>query len=321
MLAEMYIDHSSSADIFLASDMLDIAAFGAHLRRRDRQVPIAAYFHENQITYPWSPSDPDVSLKRNNHYGFINFRSALVADRVFFNSNFHREAFLEGLSGFLRQFPDRRMLHRVEEIRNKSEVLPLGLPLVELDEYRQVEKGVEAVLLWNHRWEYDKDPEAFFNLLLRLKAEGLPFKLVVLGNAYQNHPPVFDRMRNELSDHLLHVGYASSRAEYAKWLWRSDILPVTSRQEFFGASVVEAIHCRTFPILPERLAYVEHVPNGWRSEVFYHSEEELFMKVRRSIMQLDRIRKVDDLRKYVDKYDWNKLVNSYDEKLKKLCQK
>jgi len=57
-------------------------------------------------------------------------------------------------------------------------------------------------------------------------------------------------------------------AEYAKWLWRADILPVTSRQEFFGASVVQALYCNCCALLPDRLAYPEHLPSLGVSRYF-----------------------------------------------------
>ena len=45
------------------------------------------------------------------------------------------------------------------------------------------------------------------------------------------------------------MGLCQVKKEYAKWLWKADIIPVTSNQEFFGASVMEAIYCNTWPIL------------------------------------------------------------------------
>ena len=36
------------------------------------KIPIVMYFHENQITYPWSPNDRDIIKERDHHYGFIN---------------------------------------------------------------------------------------------------------------------------------------------------------------------------------------------------------------------------------------------------------
>ena len=59
----------------------------------------------------------------------------------------------------------------------------------------------------------------------------------------------------------------------------ADILPVTSNQEFFGASVMEAIYCGTKPILPNSLAYPELIPPEHHLDVLYKNENELYEKV------------------------------------------
>ena len=62
-------------DLIIASDMMDVSLFRAITRTN---IPIALYFHENQLTYPQN--------RRQHHgwqYGFINYASALTADRLF----------------------------------------------------------------------------------------------------------------------------------------------------------------------------------------------------------------------------------------------
>ena len=110
------------------------------------------------------------------------------------------------------------------------------------------------LILWNHRWEYDKNPEEFFRALFALQEQGIEFELAVLGESYKKHPPIFSEAKTRLAEQIVHWGYAESFAEYAKWLWRADILPVTSIHDFFGISVVEAIYCGCTPLLPKRLA-------------------------------------------------------------------
>ena len=71
--------------------MLNLPVFQSLIKQ---SCPIVIYFHENQFTYPWSPNDKDVELQRDKHYGFINYSSALSADHVYFNSQFHLNSFL-----------------------------------------------------------------------------------------------------------------------------------------------------------------------------------------------------------------------------------
>ena len=311
-LAEQFMNSTFQPDLILATDMLDVSTFLGLAREKAAGIPVATYFHENQITYPWSPDDPDLALHRNIQYGFINYTSALASSKVLFNSPYHRHAFLENLPDFLRQFPDARSLNRVGEIAQKSMVLPLGLSLAWMDAHEARPMYPEATLLWNHRWEYDKNPEFFFRQLFRLKEEGHRFRLIVLGESYRQFPPVFDEARKRLGDEIIHFGYVEEPGEYARLLWQADILPVTSRQDFFGGSIVEAIYCRCFPLLPNRLAYPMHIPADKQATHLYHSEEGLYEKLAEALHHIEKIRQQDGIRHFVAQYDWSNLVHEYD---------
>ena len=41
-------------DLILATDMLDLAGFRGQMGPVQAGVPTILYFHENQISYPWS---------------------------------------------------------------------------------------------------------------------------------------------------------------------------------------------------------------------------------------------------------------------------
>ena len=306
-LARQFNELTQLPDLILATDMLDLTTFLALTRRKSASVPTALYFHENQITYPWSPTDEDVKLQRDNHYGFINYTSALAADKVFFNSAYHQESFLDALPGFLRQFPDKRELSGVEAVRTKSEILYLGMNLRKFDKYSRGDKNEVPVLLWNHRWEYDKNPTEFFESLFRLKAENVDFQLIVSGEQYRSAPRIFAEAKEKLADRILHFGYAADFEEYARLLRRADILPVTSRQDFFGGSVIEAIYCGCLPLLPRRLAYPEHVPAAYLYEDdFYEKLKEIILRFREVTAD-----KQTALSERVKRYDWSVIRKEY----------
>ncbi len=311
-LAKQFNELEKTPDLILATSMLGLSTFLSLTRKKSSSIPVAIYFHENQLTYPWSPQDRDVKNKRNNHYAFINYTAALVADKVFFNSNYHRGSFLEALPKFLTQFPDKREKANIEVIKSKSEVLHLGLDLHRFDDFidSAKEKETEAVILWNHRWEYDKRPKAFFKALFSLKEKGVKFKLVVLGEQNDMIPPIFEEAKEKLRDEILHWGYVDTFEDYARWLWRSDILPVTSNQDFFGGSVVEAMYCNCFPILPNRLAYPEHIPKKNQRDCLYE-EGELEVMLETAIENVMAVRQVD-YQSLVRKYDWKAQIEKYD---------
>jgi len=318
-LAKQFNEAEETTDLILGTSMLDLTTFLALTRKKSAELPVAMYFHENQLTYPWSSQDRDVKKKRNNHYSFINYASALAADKVFFNSKYHRDSFIGALPKFLKQFPDKKGHDNIEFIKAKSEILHLGLDLKRFDEYKSSdkEKQSEATILWNHRWEYDKNPEEFFETLFALKEKEVPFKLVVLGEQNDVNPPIFDEAKEKLKEEILHWGYAESFEEYAKWLWRSDILPVTSNQDFFGGSVIEAMYCDCFPLLPNRLAYPEHLPEELDRE-FLYEEGELEARLETAIKSVMGIRRVD-YQSIIKKYDWGELIENYDQKFERLA--
>jgi len=311
-LAQMLRQFQHKIDLLLVSDMLDLTTFLSLTRKRTAAIPVALYMHENQLTYPWSPSDKDVQLKRNNHYSFINYTSALAADKVFFNSAYHKNSFLQALPNLLQQFPDYQNKTSIAQITQKSSVLHLGLNLTRFDKYKVVnENKSKPLLIWNHRWEYDKNPTAFFSQLFQLADNGYAFELAVLGEQFAQVPPIFVEAKKRLAAYIVQWGYANSFEEYAQWLWRADILPVTSNQDFFGGSVVEAMYCNTYPILPKRLAYPEHIPQSYWRYHYYNTPKQFNKLLNYSLKKNNDISKVP-VQNYVCQYDWLNMALQYD---------
>jgi glycosyltransferase involved in cell wall biosynthesis len=314
-LAKIFKESVKKTDLILVSDMLDLTTFLGLTRDVTNGIPTAIYFHENQLTYPWSPTDKDVKLGRNNEYAFMNYTSALAADKLFFNSQYHLHSFIDALPAFLKQFPDYRELQNIDIIKKKSEVLYLGIDLKRFDEYEAFELSCDVpVILWNHRWEYDKNPDNFFRLLFQLKENGIPFQLVVLGESYARFPKIFDEAKERLKDEIIHFGFADTFEDYARWLKTADVLPVTSNQDFFGGSVVEAMYCGVLPLLPNRLAYPEHIPGEYRNRFVYDFEKGLYDKLEKLLLKNDFSNR-SLFTDFVEKYDWNKSIDSYDNTL------
>ena len=318
-LAQKFLQSDFLPNFVLATDMLDLTTFLALTREKTHSIPTAIYFHENQICYPWSPDDRDVRQNRDRHYGFINYASALAADAIFFNSQFHQTAFFEELPRMLKHLPDHRGLENVEKLKNKSQVLHLGLDLARFDKFRVNEKPDKPLILWNHRWEYDKNPTDFFNALYVLHSEGLEFEVVVLGENFSQNPIEFDIARDKLGYKIIQFGYAETFEDYARWLWRSDIIPVTSRQDFFGASTVEAIYCGCFPILPNRLSFPEIFSIQQYPDNFYNPFDELVDKLIWAVRNIGMVRS-QNFKKAVEKYTWEQVAEHYDDILEKLTE-
>jgi len=311
-LAEKFNQANYEPDFILATDMLDFTTFLAMTRDKTNGIPTGVYFHENQLTYPWSDKDRDIQAGRDNHYSFINYVSALSADRVFFNSRYHQDSFIGALPNFLKGFPDYNELASVISIRDKSQVLDLGLDLRKFDGFTRNNESSVPVILWNHRWEYDKNPAGFFNALYTLQDENIDFRLIVVGENFSQRPEEFEEARVRLADKLLHFGYVDSFKEYSEWLHHADILPVTSFQDFFGGSVVQAMYCGVVPLLPDRLAYPQHIPGNLRDMLIYSNDSELVPKLKFLIAESAQINR-GALRSHVAGYDWSYMAVKYDQ--------
>jgi len=209
---------------------------------------------------------------------------------------------------FLTQFPDHQNKQTIELIKNKSSVIPIGIRHFKNENENENENENQKIILWNHRWEYDKNPELFFSTLFQLKKEGKNFSLIVAGESTTKYPNIFDKAKDILASEIIHFGFAKNKETYIRLLESADIIPVTSNQDFFGISVIEAIACRTFPLLPDRLAYPDHIPEEYKSQVLYQHDEEFYVRLKslltNPIPQLNY--------EWIQKYSWDEVIQQYD---------
>ncbi len=236
-------------DLLLASDMLDLAQFRGLAPPAVHALPPVAYFHENQLTYPVR-----VEKERDLHFGLTNLSTALAAGEVWFNSAFHRDELLGAIPGVLRHMPDHQPFAAVDLVRGRSHVHPQG---IEPMPARGARRPGPLRVLWAARWEFDKDPDTFFEALDRLHAAGVEFRLSVLGERFRRAPEVFARARESFAERIDRWGYLERRADYVAALGDADVAVSTARHEFFGVGMVEAIAAGCFPLVPRRLAYPE----------------------------------------------------------------
>ena len=236
-------------DIIFCSDMLNLAAFLGLAPEAVRKLPAIVYFHENQLTYP-------VKNEKLRDYQsvYINFTTGIAATRIWFNSAFNRDSFLAHLPGFLKRMPDYQHLEKVELLRDKSEVWHPGIAKFA---ERGERKPGPCRILWACRWEYDKNPEDFFNALKILKSENCEFRISVIGEGFRTAPPVFEWAHEYFQDHIDSWGYLESRELYEQELAQADVVVSTAIHEFFGIGILEAVAAGAFPLLPNRLAYPE----------------------------------------------------------------
>lgn len=312
-------------DLILSTDLLDLTTFLALTRRRTAGVPVALYMHENQLTYPL-PVDPTTGPmrrqlgERDRHYAFINYVSMLAADRVFFNSHYHLDNFFAALPAFLRHYPEYNEMDSVDLLRHKSDVLPVGVDLQRFDPPPEPEQSAAPLVLWNQRLEYDKNPEAFIAVLITLADEGLPFRVALCGERFGQPGESWEEGVATLGERIIHNGFADD-ARYRELLWEATVTLSTASHEYFGISILEAIHCRTFPLLPARLSYPELIPPGFHADCLYHGRADLLKRLRWALTDSDAARNVAErLAPSAGRFDWDALAPAYDEQFERLAQ-
>ena len=241
-------------DFILATSMVDISTIkGLHPRLAN--VPCIYYFHENQFSYPVSKNQVDsVEPKMVQLYGTI------AADKLLFNSVYNRDSFLEGVGNLLDKFPDSIPDGIVDSLMVKCDVLPVAIHPIEHNEDKD-----KSLILWNHRWEYDKNPQVFCDALFKLRKTYPNFKLALLGSRSKIKPDVLLEIEDKFADNIL-VNDKVSKQDYKKYLGQSSIVVSTAIHEFQGLSVLEAISAGAVPIVPDDLCYREQYEDKYRYE-------------------------------------------------------
>ena len=261
-------------DLIFTSDMTSVTDLRALLPGHLRDKPIICYFHENQLTYPL----PDES-QRDYQYGFTNITTCLAADAVWFNSQYHQNTFLEAADNLLRKMPDYIPEGIISGIKQRASVMPLGLTPDFFQAISSPPPQATPTILWNHRWEYDKNPDDFFNVLFELDEAGFDFRLLVAGEQFRTYPPIFDKAKKKLTHRIDNFGYIPEKTQYLQLLSRANIVVSTAIHEYFGLSVRQAVAANCWPLLPNRLSYPELIPEKDHDRHLYGSNEQLKAKL------------------------------------------
>ncbi len=242
----------TNPDLILATSMVDLATIKG-LHPRLAQIPAWYYFHENQFAYPES----ERQFSSIDHQ-MVQIYGGLTADHLFFNSDFNRTSFLNGVADLLHKKPDADagLIHR--KLEEKSTLLPIPVNPVPAAENRD-----EKLILWNHRWEYDKAPEVFCRALHKLKTKGIEFRLALLGGRSSRTPESLQKLRDDLGNRII-VDKKVDPHSYRDILGKSGIAVSTAVHEFQGLAMLEAASAGARPLVPDALCYPEQYPEDYR---------------------------------------------------------
>ena len=276
--------------------------------------PVLAYFHENQITYPGIPGE-----NHDFHFGIIDITTALSSDRNLFNSKMHLESFLNGIEHFARRVPDfqPRWIH--DRIAAKSDYLHPGVRFpVKIDLCKR-DDTLPPLIIWNHRWGYDKNARAFFKALDKALSKGLEFRLAILGDNFTVDQKEFSEAKKRYGDRIVQFGYVSERKDYIAWLEKGDIVISTALQENFGIAIVEAIRYGCLPLLPNRLSYPEILPDRFHGDFIYRNRKDMDQKLANMLMNRDQYSaKQKELSDLMGRFAWKNMIGYYDMEFENL---
>lgn len=292
-----YLPEQYSA--ILCSTFVDVATLKGLLPISWKRLPVYTYFHENQFTYPLQ-----IDHERDIHFGLTNLTTALASDHLAFNSQYNRDSFLEHSTLLLKKADDMKPGNLIAKILAKSRIIPPPQHFAAIDGCpRQFGKSAPTIV-WNHRWEHDKNPEFFFDTLFQLDREEIDFHLIVLGQSFLQQPPIFATARKKLAHKIIHFGFAGDRQHYLHLLRQGDVVVSTAHHEFFGISVVEAVRAGCRPLLPARLSYPELFPAE-----FIYEDGEFFGRLREFL----KLGPLTDsaARQLTDQFSWNTLHETY----------
>lgn len=242
-------------DSVLCSTFVDVAVLRALLSTLEgwnSRAEILTYFHENQFAYP-------VRFKKTaqRQFSLINFHSALASDKIAFNSKYNQESFFAGCQRMQKAAGAMKLPGIIQEIAEKSCILYPGIEFSEIDKIKWKRSTDTPVIVWNHRWEHDKNPQEFFDALEIIESRGIDFRLIVLGQSFTASPGCFVRAQQRFKDKIIHFGYVPSYQQYIELLGKGDIVVSTAHHEFYGIAIIEAVRAGCLPVLPNRLSYPE----------------------------------------------------------------
>jgi glycosyltransferase involved in cell wall biosynthesis len=304
-------------DALLVSGLMSLADLRALWG--PRCPPAAVYFHETQLSYPVPTGE-----RLDVHFGFTDITSGLAAESIVFNSNFHRDAFFAALPPFLRQMPEHVPHWVVEVLRSKASVLHPGCELPEPEVLDSPNRfaGSAPLVVWNHRWEFDKRPEAFFAAIRTVMERGVPFRVAILGENFQMVPKAFEAARHWLGERMVQYGFLADRADYWQALRAGAVVVSTAAQENFGMSIVEAVWAGNLALVPERLAYPEIIPAVHHAACLYADDAELADRLARVLTEHRSGSSAPvGLAASMAAYSWRQRAKSFDDALQDLADR
>jgi len=242
---------SQSYDLVIATSMTDLASLRGFLPEL-ASTPTLLYFHENQFAYP-ETNNVHASVEPM----MVTLYAALAADHLAFNTDYNRHTFLTGVDRLLHKLPDHVPVNLVEQLRQKSSVIPVPLPAHCFTSHREHNNQGALRMVWNHRWEYDKGPDLLLAILNTLESMRVDYIIDIVGQQFRQQPSAFKVIKDKFAHRIARYGYLTHADAYRQCLSQADVVLSTADHDFQGIAVLEGVAAGAIPVVPNRLAYPE----------------------------------------------------------------
>jgi glycosyltransferase involved in cell wall biosynthesis len=305
-------DLSRKYDLVIATSLCEVVTLKA-LCPALRDTPLWLYFHENQFAHPIGDRQ---WASHQQGWQFQSIQNALCADRIDFNTAFNRDTFFAGARRLLKKFPERLPNRPLQRLEAHSGVL--AVPLTErFAQFRDAPKN-RRLIVWNHRWEWDKQPERFLKALTELAAEGIDFEVAMLGSGSGRKTGEFQEYRDALGPRVRHWGEAHE-ATYSAFIREAGIGVSCALHDFQGLATLELAQAGATVVVPRRVAYPECLPDAHfyeGSEADAATDSSDLKNALRGVLKDESPPAIDP-----EKLPrWSTLAEAYRERIKQLIQ-
>lgn len=243
-----------SGDIFFVADLwfpgIEMIKYIATQKKMEvviAGVHYAGVYDENDFVYKMKP------WAKYNETGWLT-----LADIVFVGSRYHKDIILDGA--------------KKEFGIDYLPIYPTGL-VWDSDSITSKITQKEKTVIFPHRTDKEKNPQAFFELAERIRAADPEVKFVITSS----RKSLASNISNFKVPDFVQLKVGLSKQEYYDELAKAKVIFSSAYQETFGYALNEALKLKCFPVCPNRLSYPEVVEYDERC--LYNDMDEAYEKV------------------------------------------
>jgi len=256
-------------DIFFFADIefpghIEAVRYMAELQ--NLPVKIYGFLHACSIT------KEDVVEKLAPWLKYYELAWIKVCDGVFVGSQYFKDRLIEER---IKPFVPKE-----ERIEFEEKIHVTGNPwnVKEVQDMVSPRPEKENIVIFPHRWDFDKRPNIFLNLAYYYKQKFPNWRFIVTTSRprFRSTSKWLENLAlKAISDGVIEVKEGLTKKEYYEWMAKAKIMVSTTVYESWGYITTEAITFGTYPLVPNNFSYQSIM----KEENMYKDYDELFTKL------------------------------------------